>query len=123
VIGTGVPTSVNEIYRALVDVTGFAAPVTHAPRRPGDAREVYFNPAKALRELGWRAETSLLEACGRRTNTFATATAPPFERRLLGEAQKRDGGGFGRSPKREGFGFAESTTAAGGGPSAPAAGS
>jgi UDP-glucose 4-epimerase len=61
VIGTGVPTSVNQIYRALVDVTGFAAPVTHAPRRPGDARAVYFDPAKALRELGWRAEVPLLE--------------------------------------------------------------
>jgi len=69
VIGTGVPTSVNEIYRALVDVTGFAAPVTHAPRRPGDAREVYFNPAKALRELGWRAETSLLEGM-RKTHEY-----------------------------------------------------
>jgi UDP-glucose 4-epimerase len=61
VIGTGVPTSVNQIYRALVDVTGFSAPVTHAPRRPGDAREVYFDPAKALRELGWRAEVPLLD--------------------------------------------------------------
>jgi UDP-glucose 4-epimerase len=61
VIGTGRKTSVNEIYRALVDVTGFAAPVTHAPRRPGDAREVYFRPDKALRELGWEARVPLLE--------------------------------------------------------------
>jgi UDP-glucose 4-epimerase len=68
VIGTGVPTSVNQIYRTLVDVTGFAAPVTHAPRRPGDAREVYFNPAKALRELAWRADTPLLDGIAQ---TFA----------------------------------------------------
>jgi UDP-glucose 4-epimerase len=61
VVGTGNKTSVNEIYRALVDVTGFAAPVTHGERRPGDARDVYFDPSKALRELGWRAETPLLE--------------------------------------------------------------
>ena len=50
-------------------MTGFAAPVTHAPRRPGDAREVYFNPAKALRELGWRAETPLLEGM-RKTHEY-----------------------------------------------------
>jgi UDP-glucose 4-epimerase len=61
VIGTGKKTSVNEIYRAMVEVTGFEAPVTHAPRRPGDAREVYFNPAKAKRELGWEAQVALVD--------------------------------------------------------------
>jgi UDP-glucose 4-epimerase len=61
VIGTGKKTSVNEIYRAMVEVTGFEAPVTHAPRRPGDAREVYFNPAKAKRELGWEAQVPLID--------------------------------------------------------------
>ncbi len=61
VIGTGKRTSVNEVYRAMVEVTGFAAPVTHAERRPGDAREVYFNPAKAKRELGWEADVALVE--------------------------------------------------------------
>ncbi|HZO95690.1 MAG TPA: NAD-dependent epimerase/dehydratase family protein [Candidatus Baltobacteraceae bacterium] len=61
VIGTGKKTSVNEIYRSMVEVTGFEAPVTHAERRPGDAREVYFNPAKAARELGWEAQMSLVD--------------------------------------------------------------
>jgi UDP-glucose 4-epimerase len=61
VIGTGKKTSVNELYRAMVEVTGFEAPVTRAPRRPGDAREVYFNPAKAKRELGWEAQVPLIE--------------------------------------------------------------
>jgi UDP-glucose 4-epimerase len=61
VIGTGEKTSVNQIYRAMVEVTGFDVPVTHAPRRPGDAREAYFDPAKARRELGWEAQTPLLE--------------------------------------------------------------
>ncbi|MEA2687551.1 MAG: UDP-glucose 4-epimerase [Candidatus Eremiobacteraeota bacterium] len=69
VIGTGKKTSVNEIYRAMVEVTGFEAPVTHAPRRPGDAREVYFNPAKAKRELGWEAQVSLIEGM-RKTYEF-----------------------------------------------------
>jgi UDP-glucose 4-epimerase len=59
VIGAGVRTSVNQIYRALVDATGFEAPLEHAPRRPGDARDVVFNPALAAAELGWKASTSL----------------------------------------------------------------
>jgi UDP-glucose 4-epimerase len=61
VIGAGKRTSVNEVYRAIVDVTGFEAPVTHAPRRPGDAREVYFNPAKAKRDLAWEAQVPLTD--------------------------------------------------------------
>ena len=61
VIGTGQKTSVNQIYRAMVKVSGFEAPVTQAPRRPGDARDVYFNPAKAKEHLGWQAEVSLVD--------------------------------------------------------------
>jgi UDP-glucose 4-epimerase len=69
-IGTGKKTSVNEIYHALVDVTGFEAPITRAPRRPGDAREVFFDPAKAKRELGWEAEVPLLEGMRRTYEYF-----------------------------------------------------
>ncbi|HTW84530.1 MAG TPA: NAD-dependent epimerase/dehydratase family protein [Candidatus Sulfotelmatobacter sp.] len=61
VIGTGKKTSVNQIYKALVEVTGIEAPVTHAPRRAGDAREIYFNPKKAKNELGWQAKVALLD--------------------------------------------------------------
>ena len=70
VIGTGKKTSVNEIYRAMVEVTGFEAQVTHAPRRPGDAREVYFNPAKAKRELGWEAQVPLIEGMRKTADYF-----------------------------------------------------
>jgi UDP-glucose 4-epimerase len=59
VIGTGKKTSVNQVYAALKEATGFEAPVSKAPRRAGDAREIYFNPAKAARELGWKAEVDL----------------------------------------------------------------
>jgi UDP-glucose 4-epimerase len=49
------------VYRAIVEVTGFEAPITRAERRPGDAREIYFNPAKAKRDLGWEAEVALID--------------------------------------------------------------
>jgi UDP-glucose 4-epimerase len=58
-IGTGVKTSVNQIYRALAEITGITPQIVSAPRRPGDAREVVFRPAKAKRELDWRAVTNL----------------------------------------------------------------
>jgi UDP-glucose 4-epimerase len=59
VIGTGVRTSVNGIYRALVDVSGFEAPVERGPQRPGDARDAQFDSSRARAELGWEPATQL----------------------------------------------------------------
>ncbi|MGD0473337.1 MAG: NAD-dependent epimerase/dehydratase family protein [Candidatus Velthaea sp.] len=75
VIGSGRTTSVNAVYRSLVTATGFAAPVTHAPRRDGDIREIYFDPAKAKHDLGWNAEVSLLEGMLATVDFFRTQTA------------------------------------------------
>lgn len=59
VIGTGVRTSVNQIYRRLVEITGFEAPVIHAPERPGDARDAQFDARRARLELEWTPSTDL----------------------------------------------------------------
>ena len=59
VIGTGVRTSVNEIYRRLVDLTGFQAPVERGPQRPGDARDAQFDATRARLDLEWRPATAL----------------------------------------------------------------
>jgi UDP-glucose 4-epimerase len=60
-IGTGVETSVNDLYRGLVALSGFQAPIDRQPRRPGDPRASRFNPARAAKALGWRPETSFEE--------------------------------------------------------------
>jgi UDP-glucose 4-epimerase len=75
VIGTGQKTSVNQIYRSLVNLTGFEAPVTKAPRRAGDAREIYFNPAKAARDLDWTATVPLIEGMRETVNYFRERAA------------------------------------------------
>jgi UDP-glucose 4-epimerase len=70
VIGTNVKTSVNTIYRTLVDISGFEAPVTPGPRRPGDARDAQFDPALAKRELGWEPKTTLNDGMRETYNYF-----------------------------------------------------
>ena len=59
VMGTGVRTSVNDIYRRLVAISGFEAPIERAPRRPGDARDAEFDSARARAELDWSPATPL----------------------------------------------------------------
>ncbi|HVN69532.1 MAG TPA: NAD-dependent epimerase/dehydratase family protein [Candidatus Binatia bacterium] len=59
VIGTGIKTSVNEIYAALVKLTGFEAPIERGPQRPGDARDAQFDAARARERLGWTPQTKL----------------------------------------------------------------
>jgi UDP-glucose 4-epimerase len=60
-IGTNRRTSVNELYRALCEIAGFNAPIVHAPRRAGDARDAQFDPALAKADLGWAPSTPLSE--------------------------------------------------------------
>jgi UDP-glucose 4-epimerase len=73
-IGTNVKTSVNDIYKSLVTISGFEAPITHAPRRPGDARDLQFDPSFAKKDLGWVAKTKLLDGMRETFEYFKSLT-------------------------------------------------
>jgi len=60
-IGTGVRTSVNELYAAFVKISGFEAPIERAPKRPGDVRDAQFDATLARRELGWDPQIALVD--------------------------------------------------------------
>ena len=68
-IGTGRKTSVNDVYRALVEATGFEAPIEWLPKRAGDVRDAQFDSSLAARELDWRSHVDLAEGI-RRTYDF-----------------------------------------------------
>ena len=73
VIGTGKRTSVNQIYRALVEVTGFEAPITNAPKRPGDVRDAEFDCSLANANSGGAHPRSLSTACAKPSSTSSSA--------------------------------------------------
>jgi UDP-glucose 4-epimerase len=58
-IATGKGTSVNALYRGLVDTVGHEVEIIRAPKRPGDIYMTYFDCRKAEEQLGWIAETTL----------------------------------------------------------------
>lgn len=60
-IGTGRGVSVNEIYRTISALVGWAVPIVRAPKRPGDIYRAYFDSGKAYRELQWKAMAGLEE--------------------------------------------------------------
>jgi UDP-glucose 4-epimerase len=68
-IGTGVETSVNQLYGALASAAGVKAPPSHAPARPGEQRRSVISPARAAQALGWRPDVALDDGL-ERTFTF-----------------------------------------------------
>ncbi len=61
-LGTGKPTSVLEVIRAVEKVTGKKVPHVLAPRRAGDPPALYANSAKAVEELGWKVKFNDIES-------------------------------------------------------------
>ncbi len=62
-LGSGKGTSVLELVHAFEKATGVPIPYEFAPRRPGDLPEYYADATKALRELHWKTEKTIEDAC------------------------------------------------------------
>jgi UDP-glucose 4-epimerase len=62
-LGTGKGYSVLEMVNTFAEVSGRKVPYRIVGRRPGDIAACYADPAKAFRELGWRARFGLREMC------------------------------------------------------------
>lgn len=62
-LGTGTGYSVIEVIRVFEQTTGQKVNWRVAPRRSGDIAECYADPAKAHRELGWKATRDLKQMC------------------------------------------------------------
>ena len=53
-VGTGVGSSVKQVLEAARQVTGHEIPARPSARRAGDPPELYADPAKIMKELGWK---------------------------------------------------------------------
>ncbi len=58
-VGTGIETSVNELYEILREASGKDLLPAHGPAKPGEQLRSSIDPTAAGRVLGWRPETDL----------------------------------------------------------------
>lgn len=58
-LGSGIGTSINELFFTLKKLTGYQAGPLHGPEKLGETRRIYLNAEKARRELGWVPATEL----------------------------------------------------------------
>jgi len=69
-LGSGIGTSVNEIYRLLTESIGISPGTKPGVKTPGDQRHSRFDASKARRDLGWAPQVSLKEGLKKTVEFF-----------------------------------------------------
>lgn len=75
-VGTGVETSVNELFALMARLTRFKDPPVYAPARPGELRQSALDPALLGRVLTWKPATSLEDGMRKTLAWFRSRRAP-----------------------------------------------
>ena len=58
-VGTGVGTSVNDLFALMASKSGYAGEPFYGPPKPGETFKIYLDATKARTELGWQPEVGL----------------------------------------------------------------
>jgi UDP-glucose 4-epimerase len=67
-IGTGIGTSVNDIFACLREITGFTKEAKYAAARAGELRQMILDASKARKELLWQPSISLSDGLKKLTD-------------------------------------------------------
>ena len=74
-LGTGVGTSVNQIFQELQAILGFAGePIYEAPRA-GEVQRIFLDAARARRVLGWQPRVGFRDGLERTVEWTRQAAA------------------------------------------------
>jgi UDP-glucose 4-epimerase len=69
-LGYGVPTTVNQIFSGLKEITCYPMDANYAPARTGETFRIYLAVDKAREQLGWTAQVSLMEGLQKTVEYF-----------------------------------------------------
>jgi UDP-glucose 4-epimerase len=81
-VGSGVPTSLSQVFRAVCAAVGRDLSLTAAPARRFDRSDVWLDIAKASDTLGWRPAVSLEEGVMYTWRALSAVESPPADPRL-----------------------------------------
>jgi UDP-glucose 4-epimerase len=69
-LGSGIGTTVNEIFHQLKHMTGYTKPAVYGPAKVGETSKIFLNAGRAERELGWRPNVPLEDGLKRTVDYF-----------------------------------------------------
>ena len=69
-VGTGVETSVNDLFRTLADLTGSTCKEIHGPAKKGEQARSAIDATRLKQTIGWESKTSLREGLARTVDYF-----------------------------------------------------
>ena len=64
-LGTGIACSINQLWRSIQKLTGYAGQEIHGAERKGDIRDMVFSQKRARELLGWQPSVPLEEGLRR----------------------------------------------------------
>ncbi|RJP33627.1 MAG: NAD-dependent epimerase/dehydratase family protein [Actinobacteria bacterium] len=70
-IGTGVQTSVNELYNGIAEIMDWDIAAVYAPPREGELDHIALDAARAGEALGWRPRTTLQDGLSRTVEWYS----------------------------------------------------
>ena len=74
-LGEGKPTTVNDVYRELKQITDYQLSADHGPAKVGETRRIYLEAKKAAEELDWQPSVGLNEGLTETVEYFRKAEA------------------------------------------------
>ena len=69
-LGSGVGTSVNDIFNHLATITDYKLEPTHGPQKLGETRHIYLDAKKAQEKLSWQPTWSLRDGLTKTVEYF-----------------------------------------------------
>jgi UDP-glucose 4-epimerase len=60
-VGTGIETSINELFRMLAGLTGVSCKEVHGPAKQGEQMRSVIDPTRIRQDLGWDSKVELPE--------------------------------------------------------------
>jgi UDP-glucose 4-epimerase len=74
-LGFGRGTSVNEIFSALKQITGYHQMPVHGPAKVGETRQIFLNAGKARQDLDWAPTVTLEDGLAQTAAFFQNQSA------------------------------------------------